>query len=41
MSHHDGVRLYVAWGTVGPVDGQTLDVLEVGTSWSQGARACA
>ncbi len=34
--HHEGVRLYVAWGTVGPVDGQTLDVLEVGTSWSKG-----
>jgi len=33
---HEGVRLYVARGTVDPVDGQTLDVLEVGTSWSQG-----
>jgi len=33
---HQGVRLYVAWGTVGPVDGQNLDVLEVGTSWSEG-----
>ena len=33
---HEGVRLYAAQGRVGPVDGEILDVLEVGTSWSDG-----
>jgi len=33
---HEGVRLYAAQGHVGPVDGEILDVLEVGTSWSDG-----
>lgn len=33
---HAGVRLYFASGTVGPVDGEVLEVLEVGTHQEAG-----
>jgi len=36
---HEGVRLYDATGTVGPVDGQALEVLEVGTYREAGLTA--
>ena len=34
---HHTLRLFHAWGVVGPVDGETLIVMEVGTHWHAGA----